>query len=235
MEKIFAITVLVFSLPSSHAIAQETFRNPLGIPTELSANFGEIRTDHFHTGYDIRTNEKTGYKVYSAADGYVSRIKVSAFGFGKVLYINHPNGYMTVYGHLDRFNDAISKYVKQQQYANQSFEVELFPDASMFPLKQGDVIALSGNSGGSEGPHLHFEIRDASDESFPVNPAQFLPVADHVAPTFKGMFTRADLSAPRWAAIGDHLARYCSSLAPDHRQRSLSHTHGNMWKLRLLV
>jgi murein DD-endopeptidase MepM/ murein hydrolase activator NlpD len=134
----------------------------LNIPLLLSANFAEIRPDHFHTGFDLRTQEKTGFKVFAAADGYVSRIKVSAFGFGNAVYIMHPNGYMTVYGHLEHFSDSIAAYVKQSQYEKQSFEVDLFPDARKFPVKQGTLIAWSGNSGSSGGPHLHFEIRDAS-------------------------------------------------------------------------
>ena len=114
-----------------HSAKSQTahFRNPLDIPLQLAANFGEIRTDHYHTGYDIRTNGKTGYAVHAAAGGYISRIKVSPYGFGNVLYVSHPNGYMTVYGHLDRFNDAIAKYVKSQQYAKESFEVELYREA----------------------------------------------------------------------------------------------------------
>lgn len=158
------------------------FRNPLDIPITLSANFAEIRTNHFHSGFDIRTNGETGYKVYAAADGVVSRIKVSAGGFGNVLYISHPNGYMTVYAHLDRFADAIATYVRQQQYAKQSFEIELFPDASKFAFKKGELIAYSGNSGSSGGPHLHFEIRDASGETYPLNPASFYSLKDTIAP-----------------------------------------------------
>lgn len=182
------------------ALAQQSnFRNPLDLPIQLSANFGELRTDHYHTGWDIRTNGKTGYAVHAAADGYVSRIKVSPFGFGNVLYITHPNGYMTVYGHLDRFNDAIAKYVKQQQYAKQSFEVELFPDASKFSVKEGDLIAYSGNSGSSEGPHLHFEIRDAGGQSYPLNPKQFLPITDMEPPQFSALYVY-DLSGGRNAS-----------------------------------
>jgi hypothetical protein len=179
--------MITLTLDPGYATAQPAnyFRNPLDIPISLSANFGEIRTDHFHTGFDIRTGGKTGLKVYAAAEGYVSRIKVSAGGFGNALYITHPNGYMTVYGHLEKFNSAISKYVKEQQYAKESFEVELFPDATKFPVKKGDVIALSGNSGSSGGPHLHFEIRDASGESYPLNPASFLKLYDTIPPVFK--------------------------------------------------
>ncbi|MEO6167118.1 MAG: M23 family metallopeptidase, partial [Chitinophagales bacterium] len=183
--------IFIFQLIlSTNAIAQSAgyFRNPLDIPITLSANFGEIRSNHFHTGFDIRTNAEIGYKVHAAADGVISRIKVSATGFGNVVYISHPNGYMTVYGHLDRFTDAIAAYVKQQQYAKQSFEVELFPDAGKFPVKKSDLIAYSGNSGSSGGPHLHFEIRDASGETFPLNPATFYQLNDTIPPKFSAAY-----------------------------------------------
>ena len=184
------ILLCLLSIWNHVALAQPAgyFRNPLDIPITLSANFGEIRTNHFHTGFDIRTNGETGYKVYAAADGVVSRIKVAAGGFGNVLYITHPNGYMTVYAHLDHFNDAIAAYVKQQQYAKQSFEVELFPDGSTFPVKKGDLIAYSGNSGASGGPHLHFEIRDASGETYPINPAAFYQLQDTIAPKITSVY-----------------------------------------------
>ncbi|MBK9731540.1 MAG: M23 family metallopeptidase [Chitinophagaceae bacterium] len=180
----FCIVCIALAMFNNSIVAQspDYFRNPLDIPITLAANFGEIRSNHFHTGFDIRTNAEIGYKVYAAADGVISRIKVSAGGFGNVLYITHPNGYMTVYAHLDHFNDAIAAYVKQQQYAKQSFEVELFPEASKFPVRKSDLIAYSGNSGASGGPHLHFEIRDASGETYPLNPAAFYKLEDTIAP-----------------------------------------------------
>lgn len=193
--KLHILFVFVVFLFSQHlCLSQPTFRSPLDIPIRLSANFGDIRDDHFHTGLDLRTNERIGYKVYAAADGYVSRIKVSPYGYGNVLYVTHPNGYITVYGHLYHFKEAIDKYVKAQQYASKKFEVEMFPDPEAFPVKQGDVIALSGNSGGSGGPHLHFEIRDAEGETFPLNPEKFLHVDDTIAPRFNNLFVY-DLSA----------------------------------------
>ncbi|MCS6992164.1 MAG: M23 family metallopeptidase [Chitinophagales bacterium] len=158
------------------------FRNPLDTPVQLSSNFGEVRTDHFHTGYDYRTNGKRGLPVYAAADGYVSRIKVSATGYGKVVYLIHPGNFMTVYAHLDSFNSALGAYVRAEQYRRQSFEIELFPEPNRFYVRQGQTIGYSGNSGSSSGPHLHFEIRDASGESFPLNPYPFLPVPDTVTP-----------------------------------------------------
>jgi len=148
------------------------FRSPLDIPLYLSGTFGELRTNHFHSGIDIKTGGREGQRVVAIADGVVSRIKVSPYGFGNAIYITHPNGYTSVYAHLQRFNDKIQEYVREEQYRQQSFAVEMFPPASQFPVKQGDLIALSGNSGGSGGPHVHFEIRDTRTEKI-INPLFF--------------------------------------------------------------
>ncbi len=149
-----------------------TFISPVRIPLLLSANFAELRSDHFHSGIDIKTQGVVGKEVIAAADGYVYRIGVSANGFGNVLYIRHPSGYSTVYGHLDRFIPAIEAYVTNEQYSRKKFELNLYPSSNMFVFKQGDLIGYSGNSGGSTGPHLHYEIRDAATEN-PVNPLAF--------------------------------------------------------------
>ncbi|MBP6373425.1 MAG: M23 family metallopeptidase [Flavobacterium sp.] len=148
------------------------FKSPLLIPMQLSGNFGELRNNHFHSGLDYKTNQKEGLPVLAAADGYVSRIKISTFGYGKAIYINHPNGYTTVYGHLQKANGTIESYIKKSQYDQKSFEIEQFPLAKELPVKQGDTIAWSGNTGGSEGPHLHFEFRDTQTENI-INPLFF--------------------------------------------------------------
>jgi len=158
------------------------FRSPLGIPILLSGSFQELRSGHFHSGLDIKTNATQGYRVYAAGDGQIVRINVSPTGFGNALYVLHPNGYKTVYAHLRNFSADVEEYVRRQQYAQKSFSVEIYPEEGRFPVKKGDVIALSGNSGGSAGPHLHFEIRDAANE-WPLNPLLFgLEVADTQAP-----------------------------------------------------
>ncbi len=133
--------------------------NP-GIRNTLAGTMGELRSSHFHTGIDIRTGGREGLAVLAAADGYVSRIKVSAAGYGNTVYVKHPNGKTTVYAHLKSFRPDLSAYVKEAQYKKQSFEVNLFPKVNQFKVSRGDTLALSGNSGSSGGPHLHFDIRD---------------------------------------------------------------------------
>jgi hypothetical protein len=159
------------------------FQSPLEIPLNLSGNFGELRTNHFHAGIDIKTEQREGLNVLAAADGYVSRIKVAPAGYGYALYIDHPNGYTTVYGHLLRYAPKIDEYVKNQQYDLESFSVDLFPEKGLLPLTKGEVVGLSGNSGSSGGPHLHFEIRETATEKL-VNPLLFgLEVKDKIPPS----------------------------------------------------
>ena len=159
----------------------------MDITMSLSGNFGELRANHFHSGLDIRTQQREGLPVYASADGYVSRINVQHFGYGKAVYLMHPNGYTTVYAHLQRFAGKIQEYVKSNQYQKESFEIELFPEASLLPVKKGDLIAYSGNTGGSGGPHLHFEIRDGSQR--PMNPMLFgINVPDNRPPVVDAVF-----------------------------------------------
>jgi hypothetical protein len=170
-------------------MAQENFPKygkPVDIPIYLSATFGELRPNHLHAGLDIKTQAVEGKKVYAVADGYVSRIGVSPYGYGNVLYITHYDGYTSVYAHLQRFSGEIAKYVKQYQYKNKTFAAQIFPDKDKFPVKKGDLIAYSGNSGGSGGPHLHFEIRHTDSEK-PVNPLYFgYQIEDNVKPMILG-------------------------------------------------
>jgi murein DD-endopeptidase MepM/ murein hydrolase activator NlpD len=163
------------------------FAPPMDIPLFMSGNYGEIRSNHFHGGVDLKTQGVEGLPIKTAAEGYVSRIKVSPFGYGKAIYITHPNGYTTVYGHLKKFSETIEKYVKSAQYQKESFSVELFPMSSELQLQKGDLIAYSGNTGGSGGPHLHFEIRDTKTET-PLNVLLFgLPIKDAVKPIIKSI------------------------------------------------
>jgi hypothetical protein len=158
------------------------FRSPVDTIIVLAGNFAELRPNHFHGGLDIKTGNKERMPIHAVADGYVSRIKVSSFGYGRVIYITHPNGFVSVYAHNSSFNDAIGTYVKDRQYLQMRFEIELFPKPGELPVKQGEVISLSGNTGQSSGPHLHFEIRDEKTEKA-INPLLFgLPVKDNVKP-----------------------------------------------------
>jgi hypothetical protein len=160
------------------------FRSPVDIPISLAGNFCEIRPNHFHSGIDIRTNGKEGLPIFAFGDGYVSRIKVSPTGFGRVVYINHPEGYTSVYAHLSSFNSLLDAFVDSIQKANESYDMEEFPDAKRFKVKKGDCIGFSGNSGSSASPHLHFEIRDLKSEE-PLNPLAFLNYEDSIPPVIK--------------------------------------------------
>lgn len=166
---------------------QDYFASPLDGETILAGTFGELRSNHFHSGLDIKTKQREGLKVYAAASGYVSRIKIAHFGYGKALYITHPNGYTTVYAHLQRFSDKIESFIKKKQYDQESFEVEVFPSNNELILTKGEVIAFSGNTGSSGGPHLHYEIRDNQER--PINPLLFgIKVKDTKKPIVKSIY-----------------------------------------------
>ncbi len=151
---------------------KDYFRAPLDIPLQLAGNFGELRSNHIHSGFDFKTQQKEGLTVYAAADGYVSRIKISEVGFGKAIYITHPNGYTTVYGHLQSGIGEVEKWIKKEQYKAKSYEIDVALNPNDLLVKKGEIIALSGNTGGSEGPHLHFEIRETKSEKI-INPMYF--------------------------------------------------------------
>lgn len=169
-------------------ISENYFRNPLNIPISLAANFGEVRKDHYHMGLDIRTQQKENLPVYAAAEGYVSHVFVNHGGFGKAIYITHPGGYTTVYVHLNKFFDALDSYVKEKQYRDQSWEQDCDIPAGLFPVSKGQFIAWSGNTGASQGPHLHFEIRDTKTGNN-LNPLLFnLGVSDRTAPVIYGLY-----------------------------------------------
>ncbi|MDF1671934.1 MAG: M23 family metallopeptidase [Vicingaceae bacterium] len=183
----FLLLVIGFNISAQDTIPKNYFRSPLGIPLFLAGNFGELRSNHFHSGLDMKTQGKEGFRIYAAADGYVSRIKISPWGYGKTIYIDHPNGYTTVYAHLKGFSGDIAKETKKYQYQKESWEIDWYPADTLMKVKKGDVIAISGNTGGSGGPHLHFEIRETLSEH-PVNPLLFgFEIKDNIKPIIRSI------------------------------------------------
>ncbi len=179
--KVFVFLIFTVSFGYSQNYDKEYFQSPVHIPIRLAGNYGEIRTNHFHSGIDIKV-PFIGLPLYAAADGFISRIRKSAGGYGNALYIDHPNGLRTVYGHMDRFKDDIQKYAIDAEYQQNKFEITIYPDSSKFKVKKGDLIGYAGNSGRSSGPHVHFEIREAEND-IPVNPELFkFKITDNVKP-----------------------------------------------------
>jgi hypothetical protein len=161
------------------------FLPPLKIPLLLSASFGELRADHFHSGIDIKTQGVTGKEVIASDEGYVYLLLVSPGGFGRAIFIRHPSGYSTVYGHLDSYAPDIEEYVKAKQYENKSFPVTIYPPSDRFRVSRGEIIGYSGNTGSSSGPHLHYEIRRTDGEK-PVNPLLFdFGIEDNMRPVIE--------------------------------------------------
>lgn len=158
------------------------YHPPVDIPMILAANFGELRTNHFHMGIDIKTNGREGYKLYSIDEGYISRVNVSPYGYGKCVYINHPGGITSVYAHCQKFTGKLAEKIRQIQLDSKSSEIEVYFEPNELKIKKGEVFALSGNSGGSRGPHLHFEIRDTYTEAA-LNPLHYgFQIKDDVIP-----------------------------------------------------
>jgi len=189
--RIFLFYLLCCStLFAQNNFPKDYFSPPLDIPMQLSGNFGELRPNHFHAGFDYKTQQREGLKVYASAEGYVSRIKISTFGNGKTIYITHPNGYTSVYAHLQKAVGPIQDFITATHYKEQAFEIEMYLKPAEIPIKKGDWIAISGNTGASEGPHLHFEIRDSKTE-FIINPMLFgfdSGCRDTKKPTISGLY-----------------------------------------------
>ena len=189
MKRIYAVFLLFLTTLANaqYQIPTDYFDDPLKIPLVLSGSFGELRSNHFHSGLDIKTQQREGLPIYAAAEGFVSRINISHYGYGKALYIQHPNGYTTVYAHLQKFSPEIEAYIKEKQYQKESYEIEVFPSAGELKVDRSQLVAISGNTGGSGGPHLHFEIRDG--EQRPMNPFLFgIEVKDSRRPLVQGLY-----------------------------------------------
>lgn len=183
---LFCFLLIVNVLTAQNETKYPVYPYPVKFPIYLSATFGELRNNAFHAGVDIKTNGEIGKKVYAVADGYVSRIGVSPWGYGNAVYITHNDGYTSVYAHLEMFNDKIGKYVKQKQLESKSFAQSLYLKKDEIPVKVGELIGYSGDTGGSGGPHLHYELRDANQR--PLNPYLFgFKVDDIIKPAINGI------------------------------------------------
>lgn len=180
-------TVIASGLCAQEVPTPSRYIAPMDIPLELAGNFMEPRSDHFHSGLDIRTQGHEGVPVKAVADGWVSRIKISPWGYGKGVYIDHPDGHTSVYGHLQVLQGALAEACLAQQYKQKDFSIDWTPEKGALPVKQGEIIALSGNTGGSGGPHLHFELRRTSDQHALDPEAMGIDIADHKSPEIHGV------------------------------------------------
>ncbi|HET6542400.1 MAG TPA: M23 family metallopeptidase [Chryseolinea sp.] len=197
-----------FSKPEEKFPADETYLYPIypGQPGSLAGTMGELRTTHFHSGIDIRTNNMIGMPVRASKSGYISRITSSGVGYGNVIYITHPDGNTTLYAHLDKFKGPVAKHILQEQYRLKSGEIDLYFNPDEFTIVRGDTIGLSGNSGSSGGPHLHFDIRDSENNALdPIKVAGFTELADKYPPTAEKIALRTlDINA----RINDRFGRF---------------------------
>ncbi len=214
MRKLLFFSLLFFIISNSYSQSYKKvhFRPPLNGKLKVSGNFCEFRTNHFHAGLDLRTKGKN-QPVYAIANGYISRIKISPFGYGNALYITHKNGYISVYAHLNYFEPKIQKWIRHRQIKLQRFHVDIQIDSNMFPVKKGEIIAYSGNSGRSFGPHLHFEIRNLKEE--PLNPQLF-------------HFNILDTKAPKITKIAVYPADNKSYVNGHNYSRAFAIKHGKI-------
>ena len=182
------VTIIIIILISLNNLFSQEKSSPVEIPILLSGTFGEFRKTHFHTGVDIKTQGKEGLKIKAIDDGDLIRVKVSTSGYGKAVYIRHYDGTTSVYAHLKKFSPKIQHIIKRLQYEKKRYEIEKFFKEGEIKLKKSEIIGISGNTGGSSGPHLHFELRDTKMEK-PLNPLKYgYYVADTIPPSIQNIF-----------------------------------------------
>ncbi len=188
LRALFFSLILILLVGYKTAIGDErrtslNYRVPIDLPVSLSGSYGELRATHFHTGVDLRVGGVSGAPLYAAEDGYISRVSVSPGGYGNAIYIDHPDGKTTLYGHMHEFAPKIEKWVREQQYSKERFSINIYPEPRLFPIKRGELIGKAGNSGSSGGPHLHFEVRESKTQ-LPLNPIKeaAIKVTDNIPP-----------------------------------------------------
>jgi hypothetical protein len=188
LKSLFFTCFTIGCLFSLHGQINGTdFHPPLAIPLRLSANFGELRSNHFHMGLDFKTYKREGYPIYAIDEGYISRVRVSPYGYGKVVYINHPNGISSVYAHCSHFNPQIDSLVYAIQVEHEANEIDVYLTPNEMNISRGEIVAFSGNTGHSQGPHLHFEIRNTATQKA-LNPLLFgFEIEDHISPEITSM------------------------------------------------
>ena len=191
--------ILFISTCLFNYVTKSQYAWPIDSNLQIVSNYGEIRSNHFHSGIDFSTNREINQKLYAIESGYISRLKVNSGGYGNSIYITHPNGKVSVYAHLNSYNDNISELVKNEQYLKKTFEIEIFPKPNTFLIEKKELIGFSGNTGNSSGPHLHFEIRDEISE-LPINPLEFYKKIDTSAPVISqiAFYDISDTISPKF-------------------------------------
>jgi hypothetical protein len=197
--KLLLILFIALNCFIVNAQSQYGYCWPIDSPRVITGNYGELRPNHFHSGLDFSTNGKVNLPVYSIFDGYISRIKISSAGYGKAIYITFKDGRVGLYGHLNSLNKTLAQFVKKEQYARQSYDIDVFPKPYELPVKNHGLIGLSGNTGNSTGPHLHFEIRDGKTE-MPLNPLEYYEINDVTPPTIQqvAFYSLGDTCSPKF-------------------------------------
>ena len=224
--KLFLFISFFFFVKSYFGQQEMKFIWPIDSPFILTGNYGELRPNHFHAGIDFSTSGKINLPIYCVEEGYISRIRVSPYGYGKCVYITHPNGKVSVYAHLNAFSLKVEKLAKENQYVTQNYEIDFMPRPRMAYVRKNEIIGLSGNTGGSTGPHLHFEIRDELSE-VPLNPLLFYKINDRSAPEINSLafYNLADTTSPKLISTRKIRQGRSDSLIMDDDHFLLNHSN----------